>query len=146
MPIVEPDISLVGDYDLETAVRINVEVQAELYKAMIDHGVYMARRSAPHVPRAHAQSYARVDTRPARTRTDTRARTHTHIHTNAGVFARAHPQMQIAIKVCASAPPSSRSPRTPAFTRTRCDVIETNAALHHVMQYHRRRARRSSLI
>ncbi|KAJ1631224.1 fructose-bisphosphate aldolase [Pavlovales sp. CCMP2436] len=41
MPIVEPDISLVGDYDLETAVRVNVEVQAELYKAMIDHGVYM---------------------------------------------------------------------------------------------------------
>ncbi|KAG8459667.1 hypothetical protein KFE25_003119 [Diacronema lutheri] len=41
MPIVEPDISLAGDYDLETAVRLNVEVQAELYKAMIDHGVYM---------------------------------------------------------------------------------------------------------
>jgi fructose-bisphosphate aldolase class I len=41
MPIVEPDISLTGDYDLETAVRINVEVQATLYKAMIDHGVYM---------------------------------------------------------------------------------------------------------
>lgn len=41
MPIVEPDISLVGDYDLETAVRVNVEVQAELYKAMIDHGVFM---------------------------------------------------------------------------------------------------------
>eukprot|EP00304_Pavlova_gyrans_P002526 CAMPEP_0206048652 /NCGR_PEP_ID=MMETSP1466-20131121/24722_1 /ASSEMBLY_ACC=CAM_ASM_001126 /TAXON_ID=44452 /ORGANISM="Pavlova gyrans, Strain CCMP608" /LENGTH=394 /DNA_ID=CAMNT_0053423719 /DNA_START=44 /DNA_END=1228 /DNA_ORIENTATION=+ len=41
MPIVEPDISLVGDYDLETAIKVNVEVQAELYKAMIDHGVYM---------------------------------------------------------------------------------------------------------
>lgn len=41
MPIVEPDISLAGDYDLETAVRLNVEVQAELYKAMIDHGVFM---------------------------------------------------------------------------------------------------------
>mmetsp|Transcript_30748 Transcript_30748/g.73048 ORF Transcript_30748/g.73048 Transcript_30748/m.73048 type:complete len:418 (-) Transcript_30748:198-1451(-) len=41
MPIVEPDIQLIGDYDLETAIRINVQVQAHLYKAMIDHGVYM---------------------------------------------------------------------------------------------------------
>lgn len=41
MPIVEPDISLVGDYDLETAVRVNVQVQSCLYKAMVDHGVYM---------------------------------------------------------------------------------------------------------
>lgn len=32
MPIVEPDISLVGDYDLETAIQVNVQVQAELYK------------------------------------------------------------------------------------------------------------------
>ncbi|CAE7518036.1 FBPA [Symbiodinium natans] len=41
VPIVEPDISLKGDHDLETAVRVNVEVQSELYKAMIDHGVFM---------------------------------------------------------------------------------------------------------
>lgn len=32
VPIVEPDISLNGDYDLETAVRVNVMVQAHLYK------------------------------------------------------------------------------------------------------------------
>jgi len=41
MPIVEPDIVLAGDYDLETAIKVNVQVQAHLYKAMIDHGVYM---------------------------------------------------------------------------------------------------------
>ncbi|CAM9215665.1 unnamed protein product [Discosporangium mesarthrocarpum] len=41
VPIVEPDISLVGDYDLETAIKVNVKVQAHLYKAMIDHGVFM---------------------------------------------------------------------------------------------------------
>ena len=41
VPIVEPDISLSGDYDLETAIRINVKVQSHLYKAMLDHGVYM---------------------------------------------------------------------------------------------------------
>lgn len=32
VPIVEPDISLNGDYDLETAIRVNVKVQAHLYK------------------------------------------------------------------------------------------------------------------
>lgn len=41
VPIVEPDISLNGDYDLETAIRVNVKVQAHLYKAMLDHGVFM---------------------------------------------------------------------------------------------------------
>ena len=41
VPIVEPDISLKGDHDLETAVRVNVKVQSELFKAMLDHGVYM---------------------------------------------------------------------------------------------------------
>lgn len=41
VPIVEPDISLSGDYDLETAIRVNVKVQAHLYKAMLDHGVFM---------------------------------------------------------------------------------------------------------
>mmetsp|Transcript_19795 Transcript_19795/g.32064 ORF Transcript_19795/g.32064 Transcript_19795/m.32064 type:complete len:361 (+) Transcript_19795:203-1285(+) len=41
VPIVEPDISLKGDHDLETAVRINVKLQSELFKAMLDHGVYM---------------------------------------------------------------------------------------------------------
>lgn len=41
VPIVEPDISLKGTHDLEQAVAINVKVQSELYKAMLDHGVYM---------------------------------------------------------------------------------------------------------
>lgn len=42
MPIVEPDVSLSGTHTLEQAVDINIKIQAELYKAMIDHGVYMA--------------------------------------------------------------------------------------------------------
>jgi fructose-bisphosphate aldolase class I len=42
MPIVEPDISLSGSHTLEEAVEVNIRVQAELFKAMIDHGVYMA--------------------------------------------------------------------------------------------------------
>jgi len=41
VPIVEPDVSLKGDHDLETAVYINVKIQSELYKAMLDHGVFM---------------------------------------------------------------------------------------------------------
>lgn len=41
VPIVEPDITLTGDHDLETAVYINVKVQSVLYKAMLDHGVFM---------------------------------------------------------------------------------------------------------
>jgi hypothetical protein len=46
VPIVEPDIALKGDHDLETAVRVNVKVQSELFKAMLDHGVYMAWANA----------------------------------------------------------------------------------------------------
>lgn len=41
MPIVEPDISLSGSHTLEEAVQVNSRVQAELFKAMIDHGIYM---------------------------------------------------------------------------------------------------------
>ena len=41
MPIVEPDISLSGSHTLEEAVDVNIRVQSELFKAMIDHGVYM---------------------------------------------------------------------------------------------------------
>lgn len=41
VPIVEPDVSLSGTHDLEEAVMINVKIQSELYKAMLDHGVYM---------------------------------------------------------------------------------------------------------
>lgn len=42
MPIVEPDVSLSGAHTLEEAVDVNIRVQAELFKAMVDHGVYMA--------------------------------------------------------------------------------------------------------
>mmetsp|Transcript_16778 Transcript_16778/g.24810 ORF Transcript_16778/g.24810 Transcript_16778/m.24810 type:complete len:378 (-) Transcript_16778:1818-2951(-) len=42
MPIVEPDISLSGDHDLEIAVKVNIAVQSELFKAMTDMGVYMS--------------------------------------------------------------------------------------------------------
>uniref|UniRef100_A0A061R8B5 fructose-bisphosphate aldolase n=1 Tax=Tetraselmis sp. GSL018 TaxID=582737 RepID=A0A061R8B5_9CHLO len=41
VPIIEPDISLKGTHDLETAVAINVKVQAMLYHACLNHGVYM---------------------------------------------------------------------------------------------------------
>jgi len=41
MPIVEPDVSLSGTHTLEQAVDINIKIQSELFKAMIDHGVYM---------------------------------------------------------------------------------------------------------
>ena len=42
MPIVEPDISLSGTHTLEEAVDVNIRVQSQLFKAMIDHNVYMA--------------------------------------------------------------------------------------------------------
>ena len=42
VPIVEPDISLSGSHTLEEAIDVNIRVQSELFKAMIDHGVYMA--------------------------------------------------------------------------------------------------------
>merc|ERR1712176_1155408 len=42
MPIVEPDISMGGTHTLEDAIDVNIRVQSELFKAMIDHGVYMA--------------------------------------------------------------------------------------------------------
>ena len=32
---------MVGDHDLETAVAINTEIGATLYKAMLEHGVFM---------------------------------------------------------------------------------------------------------
>eukprot|EP00747_Dinoflagellata_sp_TGD_P167448 gnl/TRDRNA2_/TRDRNA2_191885_c0_seq1.p1 gnl/TRDRNA2_/TRDRNA2_191885_c0~~gnl/TRDRNA2_/TRDRNA2_191885_c0_seq1.p1 ORF type:complete len:489 (+),score=121.41 gnl/TRDRNA2_/TRDRNA2_191885_c0_seq1:53-1519(+) len=41
VPIVEPDVSLKGDHDLETAKIANIRIQSALYKAMLDHGVYM---------------------------------------------------------------------------------------------------------
>ena len=42
MPIVEPDVSLKGKHTLEQSVDVNIRVQSELFKAMVDHGVYMA--------------------------------------------------------------------------------------------------------
>lgn len=41
-PIVEPDVSLSGSHTLQEAIDVNIRVQSELFKAMIDHGVYMA--------------------------------------------------------------------------------------------------------
>eukprot|EP00929_Paragymnodinium_shiwhaense_P000848 TRINITY_DN101053_c0_g1_i1.p1 TRINITY_DN101053_c0_g1~~TRINITY_DN101053_c0_g1_i1.p1 ORF type:complete len:489 (-),score=104.45 TRINITY_DN101053_c0_g1_i1:101-1483(-) len=41
VPIVEPDVVMKGDHTLETAVAVNTKVQAALYRAMLDHGVYM---------------------------------------------------------------------------------------------------------
>lgn len=41
VPIVEPDVSLKGDHDLQAAMVANVRIQSVLYKAMLDHGVYM---------------------------------------------------------------------------------------------------------
>lgn len=41
VPIVEPDIVMKGTHDLETAIAVNVKVQSTLYKAMLEHGVFM---------------------------------------------------------------------------------------------------------
>lgn len=42
VPIVEPDVSLTGTHTLEEAIDVNIRVQCTLFRAMIDHGVYMA--------------------------------------------------------------------------------------------------------
>jgi len=41
VPIIEPDVSLSGDHTLEASVAINTKIQATLYKACLDHGVFM---------------------------------------------------------------------------------------------------------
>eukprot|EP00238_Polyblepharides_amylifera_P011390 CAMPEP_0196575486 /NCGR_PEP_ID=MMETSP1081-20130531/4955_1 /TAXON_ID=36882 /ORGANISM="Pyramimonas amylifera, Strain CCMP720" /LENGTH=388 /DNA_ID=CAMNT_0041893807 /DNA_START=248 /DNA_END=1414 /DNA_ORIENTATION=+ len=41
VPIVEPDVSLSGDHDLQISTAINLKIQSTLFKAMVDHGVYM---------------------------------------------------------------------------------------------------------
>jgi len=41
VPIVEPDVSMAGTHTLEAAVAINTKIQATLYKAMLEHGVFM---------------------------------------------------------------------------------------------------------
>jgi fructose-bisphosphate aldolase class I len=42
MTIVEPDTTLKGTHTLEEAVDVNIRIQSELFKSMIDHGVFMA--------------------------------------------------------------------------------------------------------
>ena len=42
VPIVEPDVSLTGTHTLGEAIDVNIRIQSTLFKAMIDHGVYMA--------------------------------------------------------------------------------------------------------
>ena len=41
MPIVEPDVVLEGDHTLEDAVVVNTKVLSELFRQLIDHGVYL---------------------------------------------------------------------------------------------------------
>ena len=41
MPIVEPDVVLEGDHTLEDAVVVNTKVPSELFRQLIDHGVYL---------------------------------------------------------------------------------------------------------
>ena len=41
MPIVEPDVVLTGSHTLDEAISVNTKVLAELFKQMIDHGVYL---------------------------------------------------------------------------------------------------------
>eukprot|EP00798_Chlamydomonas_sp_ICE-L_P029708 gene29708-5143_t len=41
VPIVEPDVSLTGTHTLEAAVAINTKIQSVLYRAMLEHGVFM---------------------------------------------------------------------------------------------------------
>ena len=41
VPIVEPDVSLSGSHTLEAAVAINTKIQSVLYRAMLEHGVFM---------------------------------------------------------------------------------------------------------
>ena len=46
VPIVEPDVSLSGAHTLEAAVAINTKIQAVLYRAMLEHGVFMEGHAA----------------------------------------------------------------------------------------------------
>ena len=41
VPIVEPDVSLLGTHSLEAAVAINTDIQSLLYRSMLEHGVFM---------------------------------------------------------------------------------------------------------
>ena len=42
MPIVEPDVVLSGDHTLQESVDVDVRVRSTLFRAMIEHGVYMS--------------------------------------------------------------------------------------------------------
>lgn len=41
VPIVEPDVVMKGDHTLEDAVAVNAKVHSSLYRAMLDHGVWL---------------------------------------------------------------------------------------------------------
>ncbi len=41
VPIVEPDVSMSGVHTLEAALAINTKIQSVLYRAMLEHGVFM---------------------------------------------------------------------------------------------------------
>ena len=41
MPIVEPDVIMEGDHTLDEAVAVNTKVLSELFRQLIDHGVYL---------------------------------------------------------------------------------------------------------
>ena len=42
MPIVEPDVVLSGDHTLQESVDVDIRVRSTLFRAMIEHGVYMS--------------------------------------------------------------------------------------------------------
>ncbi|WIA16752.1 hypothetical protein OEZ85_013406 [Tetradesmus obliquus] len=41
VPIVEPDVSMAGTHTLESALAINTKIQSVLYRALLEHGVFM---------------------------------------------------------------------------------------------------------
>jgi hypothetical protein len=41
VPIVEPDVSMAGTHTLEAALAINTKIQSVLYRALLEHGVFM---------------------------------------------------------------------------------------------------------
>jgi fructose-bisphosphate aldolase class I len=41
VPIVEPDVSMAGAHTLESALAINTKIQSVLYRALLEHGVFM---------------------------------------------------------------------------------------------------------
>eukprot|EP00882_Tetradesmus_deserticola_P020808 GHRQ01022490.1.p1 GENE.GHRQ01022490.1~~GHRQ01022490.1.p1 ORF type:complete len:264 (+),score=124.26 GHRQ01022490.1:90-794(+) len=41
VPIVEPDVSMAGTHSLESSLAINTKIQSVLYRALLEHGVFM---------------------------------------------------------------------------------------------------------